>query len=118
MMVLALLSAAMLSCGTHSAGPTALKAPPTGAVCMLRAFRSHCTPATYELNVIGVDTIDRRSFRIENCHVLVSESFRVVPRPPQPTIHAVRAKIQRTQTDILATGCTGTHVVRTYSLTH
>ena len=117
-MVLALLSAAVLSCGTHSAGATALKAPPTGAACMLRAFRNHCTPATYELAVMGVDTIDRRSFRIANCHVLVTESFRVVPRPPQSTIHAVCTKIQRTPTDTVATGCTGIHAQRTYSLTH
>jgi hypothetical protein len=116
--VLALLSAAVLSCGAHSAGPTAPKAPPTGAVCMLRAFRNHCTPATYELDVMGVDTIDRRSFRIENCHVLVSESFRVVPRPPQSTIHAVCAGLRRTPTDIVAFGCTGIHVARTFSLTH
>ena len=85
---------------------------------MLRAFRSHCTPATYELDVIGVDTIDRRRFRIENCHVLVTESFRVVPQPPQSAIHAVCTKVQRTATDITATGCTGIHVARTYSLTH
>jgi hypothetical protein len=117
-MVLALLSAAVLSCGTHSAGPTALKAPPIGAVCMLRGFRNHCTPATYELDVMGVDTIDRRRFRIENCHVLVSETLRVVPQPPQATIHAVCAKLQKTPTDIVATGCTGIHVQRTFSLTH
>jgi hypothetical protein len=117
-MVLALLSAAMLSCGTHSAGPTALKSPPTGATCMLRAYRNHCTPATYELYDMGVDTIDRRSFRIEKCRVLVSESFRVVPRPPQSTVHAVCAQLQKTATDIVATGCTGIHVQPTYSLTH
>ena len=117
-MVLALLSAAVLSCGTHSAGSTALKAPPTGAACMLRAFQRHCTPATYELAVIGVDTIDRRSFRIANCHVVVSETFRVVPRPMQATTHAVCSGLRRTATDIVATGCTGIHVARTYSLTH
>ena len=116
--MLALLSAAVLSCGTHSAGATALKSPPTGATCMLRAYRNHCTPATYELAVMGVDTIDRRSFRIANCHVLVSESFRVVPQPPQSTIHAVCARLQKTPTDIVATGCTGIHVARTVSLTH
>jgi hypothetical protein len=117
-MVLPLLSAAVLSCGTHSAGPTALNAPPTGAVCMLRAFRRRCTPATYELYVMGVDTIQRRIFRIESCHVLVSESLRVVPGPVQPTQHAVCAGIRHTPADIVAYGCTGIHVLRTYSLTH
>ena len=117
-MIAALLSAVVLSCGTHSAGPTALKAPPTGATCMLRAYRNHCAAATYELAIMGVDTIDRRTFRIENCRVLVTESFRVVPRPPQSTIHAVCARIQKTATDIVATGCTGIHVARTFSLTH
>jgi len=85
---------------------------------MLRAFRNHCTPATYEIDVMGVDTIDRRTFRIANCHVLVAESFRVVPRPPQSTIHAVCAGIRRTGTDIVAYSCTGIHVARTFSLTH
>jgi hypothetical protein len=85
---------------------------------MLRAFRNHCTPAAYELDVIGVDTIDRRDFRIANCHVVVIEAFRVVPRPMQTTMHAVCATLQRTQTDIVATGCTGIHVARSYSLTH
>ncbi len=117
-MVLALLSAAVLSCGTHTAGATALKSPSTGAACMLRAYRNHCTPATYELAVMGVDTIDRRTFRIANCHVLVSESFRVVPRPPQATIRAVCTKLEKTPTDIVATGCTGIHVARSFSLTH
>jgi hypothetical protein len=117
-MVLALLSAALLSCGTHATGATALKTPPTGATCLLRAWRTHCAPATYELHVMGVDTIDRRSFRIANCHVLVSETLQVVPQPPQATIHAVCAGIRRTPTDIVATGCTGIHVQRTFSLTH
>jgi hypothetical protein len=117
-MVLALVSAALLGCGTHSAGATALKGPPTGAACMLRAFRNHCTPATYELDVMGVDTIDRRRFRIEDCRVLVSETLRVVPQPPQATIRAVCSGIRRTPTDIVATGCTGIHVQRTFSLTH
>ncbi|HEX3225740.1 MAG TPA: hypothetical protein VHQ89_06560 [Gaiellaceae bacterium] len=117
-MVLALIAAAALSCGTHSAGPTAPKSVPTGATCMLRAFRNHCAPATYELDVMGVDTIDRRRFRIENCHVLVTETFRVVPQPPQSAIHAVCTKLQRTPTDIVATGCTGIHVARMFSLTH
>ena len=85
---------------------------------MLRAFRNHCTPATYGLSAMGVDTIDRRMFRIENCHVLVSESFRVVPQPPQSTIHAVCTGIHRTSDDIVAFGCTGIHVARTFSLTH
>jgi hypothetical protein len=117
-MVLALLSAAVLGCGTHSAGPTAPKSAPTGAVCMLHAFRNHCTAASYELDVMGVDTIDRRRFRIESCHVLVTETFRVVPSPPQSTMHAVCTAVKRTPTDIVATGCTGIHVARTFSLTH
>src|SRR5690242_11930890 len=117
-MVAALLSAAVLSCGTHSGGPTAPQSSLTGAACMLRAFRNHCTPATYELDVMGVDTIDRRTFRIANCHVLVTESFRVVPRPPQSAIHAVCAGIRRTGTDIVAYSCTGIHVARTFSFTH
>jgi hypothetical protein len=117
-MVLALLSAAVLSCGVHSGGPTAPQAPATGAACMLRTFRNHCTPAAYELDVMGVDTIDRRSFRIANCHVVVTESFRVVPRPVQATQHAVCSRLRRTATDIVATGCTGIHVARSYSLTH
>jgi len=117
-MVLALLSAAVLSCGTHSTGPTALKTPPAGAVCMLRAFRNNCTPATYELDIMGVDTVQRRRFRIENCRVLVSETLHVVPRPMQATQHAVCAGLRRTPTDIAATGCAGIHVARSYSLTH
>jgi hypothetical protein len=36
----------------------------------------------------------------------------------QTTMHAVCATLQRTQTDIVATGCTGIHVARSYSLTH
>jgi len=85
---------------------------------MVRAYRDHCRPATYELAVMGVDTIDRRSFRIANCRVLVTESFRVVPRPPQSTIHATCAGIRRTPADTVAYACTGVHAQRTYSLTH
>jgi putative component of membrane protein insertase Oxa1/YidC/SpoIIIJ protein YidD len=117
-MVLALVSTAVLSCGVHSAGPTAPKAPATGAACMLRAFHNHCTPATYELDVMGVDTINRRSFRIARCHVVVTEGFRVVPRPMHTTLRAVCSGLRRTATDIVATGCTRVQVARSYSLTH
>jgi hypothetical protein len=48
----------------------------------------------------------------------VTETFRVVPQPPQSAIHAVCTKLQRTPTDIVATGCTGIHVARMFSLTH
>ena len=116
-MIAVLLSAAVIGCGSHSAGPTALKAPPTGAVCMLNAYTRHCTAATYTLSVMGVDTIDRRAFRISGCHVLVSETFRVVPQPPHAVGRATCNGLRRSANDIVATGCVGGRS-RTISLTH
>src|SRR5690348_9088018 len=115
-MLAAIVSSAVLNCGTHSAGPTALESPPAGAVCMANAFRRHCTPATYTLSIMGVDTIDRRAFRIASCRVLVDETFRVVPQPPHVTGRRTCTAIRRTPTDVIATGCTGDR--KSVSLTH
>lgn len=117
-MMTALLTALVIGCGTHSAGPTASRANDAGAVCMLNAFRDHCAPATYRLDVMGVDTVAERRFRIANCRVLVSETFRVVPRPARTTAEGSCSGLRRAAADIVATGCVGAGLPRVVSLTH
>jgi hypothetical protein len=117
-MMAALLTALVIGCGTHSAGPTAPRANNTGAVCLLNAFRDHCSPATYRLDIMGVDTIAERRFRIANCHVLVSESFRVVPQPAHTNAQGSCSGVRREAADIVATGCVGAKLPRVVSLTH
>jgi hypothetical protein len=115
--VLALLSAAVLGCGSASAGPTGAGRSRAGAVCMLEAYQDHCRDAVYTLSVLGIDTVRRRAFTISGCRVAVTETFRVVPQPPHATGTASCTAIRRAGDDIVATGCAGT-LGRTISLTH
>jgi hypothetical protein len=115
--MVAILSAAALSCGSASAGPTALDHSRAGAVCMLDAYRDHCRAASYTVSIFGVDTIRRRAFRIAGCRVVVHETFRVVPQPPHASGGATCSAIRRVRGDLAAIGCTGS-LGRTISLTH
>ena len=110
------------SCGSLTVGPTALKtsASGRGASCMLGAFRT-CSPAVYELSSFGVDTIGRSTFTIVRrsggCGVTVAVTFQVVPQPAKaPTLGSCKA-IVRVGSDIVATGCHGSALAATESLT-
>ena len=110
------------SCGGLTVGPTALRtgASGRGASCMLAAFRT-CSPAVYELSSFGIDTIGRSTFTIVRrsggCAVTVAVTFRVVPRPARPPSIGRCTAIVRAGTDIVATGCSGTALSATESLT-
>jgi hypothetical protein len=113
---------AVRSCGSLTVGPTALRASSSGrgASCMLSAFRT-CSPAVYQLSSFGVDTIGRSTFTIARrsggCSVTVAVTFQIVPRPAKaPTVGRCTA-IVHAGLDIVATGCHGSTLAATESLT-
>jgi hypothetical protein len=115
-------SVAARSCGSLTVGPTALRNSTSGrgASCMLSAFRT-CSPAVYELSSFGVDTIGRSTFTIvrrsSGCSVTVAVTFQVVPQPAKaPTLGRCKA-IVLAGSDIVATGCHGSVLAATESLT-
>ncbi len=113
----------MLDCGSLSTGPTTLSpAKRAGAECLLRAYRLHCRPAVYELSSFGIDTIARDSFRLADgnngrCSIKVATSFTVVPRKPRPEGSGECSKLDARGTDIVASGCVGTGLPTSFSLT-
>ena len=110
------------SCGSLTVSGTATVTAHTGrgAPCLLAAFRT-CTPASYELSQFGVDTIARTSFGIQrkngSCEVTVGTSLRVVPQKPRPSGSGDCTGLAHRGTDIVATGCRGTGLDSTISLT-
>ena len=88
---------------------------------MLHAYRTDCTPATYELSYFGVDTVATLRFQLVrrsgSCAVDVTRSFHVVPQKPRVTAVGRCKTLRRTATDIVATGCSGTGLAPTTSLT-
>jgi hypothetical protein len=110
------------SCGSLTVSGTGTVTARTGAgaSCFLAAFRN-CTPASYELSQFGVDTVARTSFgilhRSGRCEVTVGTSLRVVPQKPRPSGGGDCTGLVRRATDIVATGCRGTGLNSTISLT-
>jgi hypothetical protein len=109
-------------CQARSVGPGALARGTTaGAACLLRAYRNGCSPTTYELSSFGVDTIATLRFQLVHgsggCTIDVSRSFRVVPQKPHVTAVGHCKALRRTAADIVATGCRGTGLSATTSLT-
>ena len=110
------------SCGslTVSGTGTVTARSGAGAPCFLAAFRN-CTPASYEVSQFGVDTITRTSFgilqRSGRCEVTVGTSLRVVPQKPHLSGGGECTGLARRGTDIVATGCRGTGLGSTVSLT-
>jgi len=105
-------AAPIQSCPPRSTGPGALAHGTTaGADCMLRAYRSQCTPAVYELSSFGVDTVATLRFQLVHrpgsCAIDLTRSFRVVPQKPRVTGHGECKALHRTPTDVVAVGCTG-----------
>lgn len=110
-------------CRARSVGPGSLvRGTTAGANCLLRAYRNGCTPATYELSSFGVDTIATLRFQLvhgsRGCTIDVTRSFRVVPQKPHVTAVGHCKALRRTAADIVTTGCRGTGLSATISLTH
>jgi hypothetical protein len=112
---------------THSCGGLTVSAagPVTtsnggGPACFLKAFTT-CTPASFELSRFGVDTVARTSFGIlrngKTCEVTVKLSFQVVPQKARASGGGTCGGLVRRGTDVVATGCHGTGLTRTISLT-
>jgi hypothetical protein len=102
-------------CATKSIGPGSLqRGGTTGASCFLAAFDNGCRAADYTLSQFGVDTIHSLTFttqhRTTGCTVLVTESFRVIPRQAHVTAHYVCHRLHA----LVADRCTPK---RTVSLT-
>lgn len=111
-----------VNCGSSSLGPGALvHGSKAGASCLLRSFQQHCRPATYRLSRFGVDTVSVEQFRVVSrggrCQIAVVATFRVVPQPAHATGHGYCEAIGRRGGDIVVSGCTGTGVQATISLT-
>jgi hypothetical protein len=123
---LAVLASAQASrtavCPARSVGPGALKhGGTTGAGCMLRAYRNGCPATTYVLSSFGVDTVGTLQFQLARrngvCTIGVTRSFRVVPQKPRVTASGRCAALRQAAVDIVATGCKGTGLSPTLSLT-
>ena len=97
------------------------EAATAGAECLLRAYRHGCAPAIYELSSFGVDTIATLRFQLVrrsgSCGVAVTRSFHIVPQKPRVTASGRCKTLRRTATDIVATGCSGSGLTPTISLT-
>jgi hypothetical protein len=111
-MLAATVSALTIHCQARSVGPGSLHRGGTaGAACLLNAFRNACKPADYTLSAFGVDTVHSEMFRTQaasgGCHVLVTESFRVVPQSPHVTLERTCPKLLTVGTDVVAGRCTG-----------
>lgn len=108
-------------CGTLRIGPGSLRGGrATGPACLLTAYRT-CSPATFALATVGVDTVARTRFTVEvlrraDCEIGVSSTFTVVPRPTgPPTVGRCRALVLRGG-DVVATGCSVHGLARSLSL--
>jgi hypothetical protein len=112
----------ILNCGSLTEGPTAL-APRSGggAACLLHAYRQQCRPAVYKLSAFGIDTIARDDFRLVTssgrCRVRVTTSFTVVPQKPHPQGSGECSTLATRGTDVVASGCVGTGLPSSFSLT-
>lgn len=111
-----------LTCPPRSIGPGALARGSTaGAECMLRAYRHGCTSAEYQLSSFGVDTVATLRFQLVRrnrvCAIDVTRSFRIVPQKPHVTAVGRCKTLRRSGADIVATGCTGSGLMTTMSLT-
>jgi hypothetical protein len=112
----------VLDCGSLSAGTTVLSpGKGGGAACLLRAYQQHCRPAVYELSMFGVDTIARENFRLVRerggCRIKVATSFTVVPQKPRPGARGECSTLRARGTDVVAGGCVGSGLPRSFSLT-
>jgi hypothetical protein len=110
------------SCGSRTIAGTGTVTASSGGgpACLLAAYKA-CTPATYTLSLFGVDTIARTVFTVRrsgnSCMVAVGRSLTVVPQKPRPGGKGTCAAIARRSGDIVATGCHGTGLSATISLT-
>jgi hypothetical protein len=110
--MLALLAvAAVTNCQARSIGPGSLRRGGTaGASCLLSSFQDGCRPAYYTLSSFGVDTVHTRRFVIERrngaCAVLVTDSNRVIPRPPLVISRRTCTRVHMLRGDVVADRCT------------
>jgi hypothetical protein len=118
-MLAVLAASAVTHCQARSIGPgSLLRGGTAGASCLLSAFQNGCRPADYTLSSFGVDTAHTRRFVVERrngaCAVLVTDSNRVIPRPPLVISRRTCSRMHRRSGDVVADRCT-TH--ETVSLT-
>jgi hypothetical protein len=109
-------------CAARSIGPgTLVRGNTTGADCMLRAYLHGCSSATYRLSIFGVDTVATVRFQLVrrsgSCAIDATRSFRVVPQEPHLTAVGRCMTLRRASTDVVATGCSGSGLSATMSLT-
>jgi hypothetical protein len=114
--------ATVKSCGSRTVAGTGTVTASSGGgpACLLAAYRA-CTPATYTLSLFGVDTIARTAFVVRKdgngCTVAIGQSLTVVPQKPRPDGTGTCKAIASRSSDIVATGCRGTGLAATISLT-
>ena len=88
---------------------------------MLTAYRTGCSKARYKLSIFGVDTVGTRDFSVVRlagrCQVAVSTTFRVVPQPAHPGGHGFCRTLRVAGKAIVATGCKGSGLPSSISLT-
>jgi hypothetical protein len=110
--MLALLAVtAVTHCQARSIGPGSLERGGTaGAACLLSSFQNGCRPADYTLSSYGVDTVHSRTFQVEHrdgsCAVVVTDSNRVIPRPPRIYAQRTCRRVHRLNGDVVADRCT------------
>ena len=110
--MLALLAvAAATQCQARSVGPGSLRRGGTaGASCLMSSFQHGCRPADYTLSSFGVDTIHSRQFEVKRrngaCVVLVTDSYRVVPRQPRVVAKHACSRVHQLNGDVVADRCT------------
>jgi hypothetical protein len=112
----------ILTCPARSIEPGGLARGSTaGAECLLTAYRRGCTSAEYQLSSFGVDTVATLRFQLVRrnggCTIDVTRSFRVVPQKPRVTAVGRCKTLRRMAADIVSTGCTGSGLMATMSLT-
>lgn len=109
-------------CGSLSVGLTATGRSTTkGAVCFLRAYRSQCRRAVYELARFGIDTVARYEFSLSRseagCVVVVTATDEIVPQKPHPTGGGRCSTLTTLGNDVVARGCGGHGIPSSISLT-
>ncbi|MDE3026461.1 MAG: hypothetical protein KGI93_12920 [Acidobacteriota bacterium] len=110
--MIVLVAAAAIQCRARSIGPGALgRGGAAGAACMLAAYRRDCRAADYTLSSFGVDTVRTETFTMlrgaNACTIRVTDSFRVVPRPPRVLRRLLCARLRTTSTGgVVADRCT------------
>ena len=108
----AVATAATVHCRAGSIGPGPGRHGGTaGAHCLLSAYHHHCHAADYVLSSFGVDTVRQETFQLailsRRCRIVVTETFRVVPRKPQVVRRRTCKRLHAAGSDVVAYRCSG-----------